>query len=153
MKALIDLANRAKALSVNDLMLVLSKDSSFTDYIIELNTQKQLFEKGIDSTGRSLDDIGGGYSPYTIELKTAKGQPTDHVTLKDTGDFYNSFRIYLDSNSDFKITADTIKDTSDLIADWGRDILGLTEDSQQLLNMRAKLILIPYVKNKLLGNG
>lgn len=131
-------------------MRVLSQDRSFTDYIIELNTQSQLFDKGIDSTGRSLEDVGGGYSPYTIEIKKSKGQPTDRVTLKDTGDFYQSFRVYLDSRSDLVITADTIKDTTDLLREWGKDIIGLTQDSLELLVLRAKLILIPYVKNKLL---
>lgn len=131
-------------------MRALSQDRSFTDYIIELNTQSQLFDKGIDSTGRSLEDIGDGYSPYTIEIKKSKGQPTDRVTLKDTGDFYQSFRVYLDSRSDLVITADTIKDTTDLLREWGKDIIGLTQDSLELLVLRAKLILIPYVKNKLL---
>lgn len=151
MKALIQLANRAKSLNINDLLKVLSEDKSFTDFIIELNTEKQLFEKGIDSTGRRLDDIGGGYSPYTIDIKNQKGQPVDRVTLKDTGDFYRSFRVHLDNSSDLVITADTVKDTSDLIVDWGANILGLTEDSLILLRLRAKLILIPYVKNVLLG--
>jgi len=132
-------------------MRVLSEDKTFTDYIIELNTKRQLFDKGIDSTGRKLSDIGGEYAPFTLQLHPEKIK--DRITLFDTGDFYNSFRVYLDSQSDLKITADTIKDTSDLIADWGKDILGLTEDSLEKLRLKAKFILIPYIKNKILSNG
>lgn len=135
-------------------MLILSQDRSFTDFIIELNTKNQLFDKGIDSTGRQLSDIGGEYSLVTMQLAAKKGKPKKsrtHINLNDTNEFYQSFKVYLDSQSDFKITADTIKDTTDLLSDWGKDILGLTEDSLTMLRLKAKLILIPYVKRVILG--
>lgn len=135
-------------------MKVLSENKGFTNFIIELNTRKQLFDKGIDSRGRKLSDIGGNYSGYTLQISEEKGRPkrgSDLIDLHDTGDFYNSFRVFLDGQSDFIITADTIKDTTDLLAEWGKDILGLTEESLELLVLRAKLILIPYVKSVILG--
>ncbi len=149
MRALAALANRIKSLTVNELLIVLSQNKEFTDLIIELNTQKQLFEKGIDSTGRTLEDIGGFYSFETVKIKREKGQPTDRVTLKDSGDFYNSFRVFLNSDG-FIITADTIKDTDNLIERWGADILGLTDESLSVLRDKAKEIIIPYVRKKIL---
>jgi hypothetical protein len=60
----------------------------------------------------------------------------------------------LDSNSDFSIEADTIKDsidgTIDLLDAYGEDILGLTDESLKILREKALEILIPYIKNVLL---
>lgn len=139
------IATNVKKLNVNDLLHELSETTAFTDYIIELNTKKQLYDKGVDAKGESL----GEYSLYTRALKQERGQINDHVTLNDTGDFYNSFSVYL-NGSNFIVSANTIKDTSDLIADWGRDILGLNEESLKLLREKALQILIPYVKKLLL---
>lgn len=149
MRALEALAKRIKAITVLEVLKHLSENKEFTDLIIELNTRKQLFEKGVDSTGRNLEDIGGFYSFETVEIKREKGQPTDRVTLNDTGDFYNSFRVFF-NNSGFVITADTIKDTDNLIERWGADILGLTDESLSLLREKGKQIIIPYVRKKIL---
>ena len=146
MKSLVNLANRVKSLSVNDCLHELSEHTEFTDLIIELNTRKQLYEKGVNSLGESI----GEYSRYTKAIKQQQGAISDHVTLNDTGDFYNSFRVYLDSSFNFVITANVIKDTSDLITDWGREILGLSEESLIVLREKAKDILIIYIKSVLL---
>jgi len=146
MKALTNLALRIKSLSVNDLVDELGEHPEFIDLIIELNTKKQLYDRGINSKGESIGD----YSLYTKAIKDEKGQIFDHVTLNDTGKFYESFKVYVNSQKDFVITADTIKDTSDLIVDWGREILGLTDESLNVLRESAKNILIPYVKSVIL---
>jgi len=137
----------------------LSENKQFTDLIIELNTRKQLFDKGIDSTGSQLSDVGGEYSPNTImgtqtyAGKLDKGLPTDRITLFDEGDFYKSFRVYYQSGN-FIIDANTIKTdydgAIDLIDRWGENILGLTTESLSLLREKAKEIIIPYVRKKIL---
>jgi hypothetical protein len=147
MKVLVNLANRVKNLSVDDLIHELSEYPDFTDLIIELNTKNQLYDKGVNSKNELL----GEYSPFTKQLKQEKGQITDHVTLNDTGAFYNSFSVFL-RGRDLIISADVVKDTSDLITDWGKEILGLSEESLVLLREKAKQILIPYVKQILLNN-
>lgn len=136
------MANRLKSITVNELLILLSQSNEFTDLIIELNTRKQLYDKGIDSTGANI----GSYSAKTKQIKSGI---TDHVTLLDTGDFYKSFRVFYQSGN-FIISADTIKDTDDLIFKYGEDILGLTENSLSELRDKAKEIIIPYVKKKLL---
>ena len=100
--------------------------------IIEMNTQEQLFQKGVDSKGVPLMDIGGDYSFVTKDIKDFLGQPIDRVTLKDTGDFYRSWTVRILADTIF-IEADTIKDGDDLRQRWGNDILGLTEESKQKL--------------------
>jgi hypothetical protein len=146
MKALSNLALRVKNLSVNDLVDELGEYPEFIDLIIELNTKNQLYDKGVDAIGDSI----GSYSAKTKAIKDASGQISDHVTLNDTGKFYESFKVYINSQKDFVISADTIKDTDDLIFKYGKDILGLNEDSLTILRESAKKILIPYVKFVLL---
>lgn len=51
--------------------------------------EQQLYDKGIDGNGKSL----GSYTRQTIRIKVAKGQPTDRITLKDSGDFHASIEI------------------------------------------------------------
>lgn len=133
----------------------LSTRKQFTDLIIELNTRKQLFDKGEDATGRALSDIGGDYSPATIygtvnfEGKIQKGLPYDRVTLYDTGEFYASFMVFFNGKN-LVISADTLKDTTDLLTEWGGNIIGLSEESLGILRDEALKILRPYVKQKLL---
>ena len=59
-------------------------------YIIDMNAEEQLFEQGINRLGVEISDYAP-YSPVTIAIKEAKGQPTNRVTLRDEGDFESSF--------------------------------------------------------------
>lgn len=94
--------------------------------IIDMNATEQLYEQGINSVGVSIDNYAP-YSEYTIEIKKAKGQPTDRVTLHDEGDFSGSF--FLDVAYDrFEIKAADGK-TQELIRKYGRQILGLTDEN------------------------
>lgn len=92
--------------------------------ICDMNSENQLFEEGVNRVGVSIMDYMP-YTPKTIELKEIKGQPTDRVTLRDTGDFHASFHLIIESDK-FTITADDYK-TEGLIRKYGRQILGLTD--------------------------
>lgn len=122
-------------------MQELAKDQQILDLIIELNTREQLFNQGVNSDGTPLTLIGGRYSESTIEGVPGKfagkrelGLPTDHVTLFQTGDFYASWRVFLDSNNDFEITNNPIKDGVNILDRWGVRVLGLTGESQAKFN-------------------
>lgn len=155
MNALQVIAENAKKLDVIFLMRQLFINTEFTDLIIELNTIEQLYNKGIDSTGDSI----GEYQPATIEGtsnflgKKQKGQPYDRVTLKDTGEFYASFRTKWEASGNIIITADVLKDGTNLLEAWGRDILGLTEENLGRLRDKAIQILVPIIKRELLANA
>lgn len=136
---------RASKLTVNDLMEDLIRDNRFRSFIISANTNEQLYEEGIDSLGKSL----GPYAKYTEELKRAAGVEYRHVTLKDEGDFYKSFRVFLDSNHDVEISADTIKDSTDLIEKYGKNILGLTEENLDRLRSLCVIILRDSIRARL----
>ena len=126
-------------------MLFLFQNGDFRKLIIDLNTIDQLYEQGIDSRGVVLGD----YSAYTKSLKQSKGQRTDHITLRDTGEFYNSFRIILNGNS-LQIIANPIKDDTNLFQEFGIDIVGLTEDSMSVVITKALQLVKPYIKQQLL---
>jgi len=95
---------------------------------IDLN-QLQLYDKGINADGETL----GEYSFRTLEYKTriagglGNDTRTDHVTLKDTGDFYRSMKFEKDDDA-FWITGDADKGGHDLTRMYG-NILGLTIES------------------------
>lgn len=65
--------------------------------IADLNVEQM--NKGLRSDG---SEILPSYTALTIEIKKEKGQPTDRVTLQDTGDFYRG--VYVDVEGD-KITS------------------------------------------------
>lgn len=99
-------------------------------YIVDLNAEEQLFEQGINRLGVEISDYAP-YSPVTIAIKEAKGQPTNRVTLRDEGDFESSFYIEA-GDKQFEIKASDFK-TEDLIKKYGRQILGLTDENISIL--------------------
>lgn len=102
------------------------------DFIIDLNVQGQLYEKGINAEGVELESIGGEYSTLTKWLKSEAGLPFDRVTLFDTGEFYESFTITANKEG-LTIESDTNKDGDDLQDRWGTKLMGLTNDSKRQL--------------------
>lgn len=108
-----------------------------------MNKNDQLFDEGIDSLGISL----GVYSAKTIEGveglypgKKELGLPFDHVTLFQTGKFYDSFVISV-LTSDFIIDADPLKEDGNLFDDYGVDVLGLTDENLERLAKRISELL------------
>lgn len=93
--------------------------------------QQRLYETGKDSKGESL----GSYSPFTVVIKQSKGQRTDHITLRDTGDFYKSMTFHA-TETEIVFDADAQKDDDNLFDDFGINILGLTEKNKEnLINL------------------
>jgi len=86
--------------------------------------RKQLFA-GKRSTGT---DIKPEYAAFTILIKDQKGQPTDRVTLKDTGEFYEDIEV--DVNSETFELISTNEKTEDLKAKYGQRILGLSDNNK-----------------------
>lgn len=125
------LVKEVKKLDSNKLIQQSLNNTAIQQEILDLNRLDQLYDKGIDSAGDSL----GEYSPATIEGtanfpgKKQKGQRYDHITLNDTGEFYNSF-IFKNGKDAFEMTADTLKEGTDLTEDFGNDIIGLTQENK-----------------------
>lgn len=116
--------------------------------ICDMNSQDQLYEQGKNRVGVEIMDYMP-YTPKTIEIKKIKGQPTDRVTLRDTGDFHASFRLIVERDK-FTITADDFK-TEGLIRKY-RQILGLTdENASELTHEYIYPDLLKKAREVLLG--
>lgn len=117
--------------------------------IIEAVVQNQLYEHGINGTGVEIMSYKP-YRPRTIKNKQRKGQPYNRVTLKDTGEWYNSLRLVYDVDG-FFITSTDEKNTY-LKKKYGPTILRLTnENLSMILNKyirpNLKVKLEKYLKN------
>lgn len=120
-----DMLNNAKALDdVEAWIFVMDREAQ--DEVIKLNQYDQLYQEGIDAMSNTL----GQYTEYTKIIKRSKGQRIDHITLFDTGAFYNSFRVFV-KNDGLEIFADDVAFYDRPLTEvYGVDILGLTEDNQ-----------------------
>lgn len=106
--------------------------NDFDYIIINMITEDQLFEKGIDGTGEKIKNqqTGSlGYTRFTIRVKISKSQPIDRITLKDTGSFYNSIRVEGTNNS--LIVSSNIGITADIIEKYGIDVLRPTKETME----------------------
>ncbi len=113
--------------NVSNLVVLALRDSEVQQEILDLNTQAQLFDLGQDSEGVKLSSIGGDYSPVTLRLHPEKKK--DVVTLKDTGDYYDTFKLTPESSGDFKISSNPMKDGTNLFDRWGDKIEGLNNEN------------------------
>jgi hypothetical protein len=130
-EALRDQAKRIKSIKINKLLREVWSDPLTQDFIINLNTEEQLFF-GLRSDNTSLP-------PYRnqdyFEQKQAFGlAPNSNINLKLSGRFYRSFDI-IPNSVGFLIDAKTnlYPDSGDFIDVYGLDILGLNENNTQKL--------------------
>lgn len=131
-----------------DKIWLFAVDKDVQDEMIRINTEDQLEEEGIDSLGRKLGD----YAPSTIAYKRRKGQRYDHVTLKDEGDFYNSFNVKVNVNEIIIDADDSSKYNKPLFEVWGVDVLGLTDENMTYIKEMILENYIKFVLNELLSD-
>jgi hypothetical protein len=110
---------------------------------IEELQQKQLFS-GIDRNNNEITLEGLGYARKTIEIKQAKGQPTDRITWKDTGEMYGSLRVSVEG-TEFIVDSDNFK-FDKMIERSGPETVGLDEESRIEF---AENITLPQIKEAL----
>ena len=135
----------------NKLKNVIDDFDSITDKVLDDNKQayadentRVLFNEGVDSQGNKLPE----YSETTKRIKEKKGQPTNRMTLKDTGDFHRGFFARL-SNGKMTISSKDDK-TNELTGRYGQDIFGLQADDRRLVSREMVLPdLIKELKQRL----
>lgn len=133
-----EVLDRAKNLDTDKLWTV-AMDEEIQDHIIQMNTEDQLEEDGVFSDGTPTGD----YAPTTISYKRRKGDRYDHITFKDTGNFYDSWTVRVDKtgfdiNAQGQVSADT-----NLFTIYGENILGLTDENMQFF---IKMLTDNYIK-------
>lgn len=118
-----ELNDKIQSFDVNVALKKAVKDNEHI--IVDTIAEKQMYEKGIDGRGESIGG-GIGYAPKTIDYKIAKGQPTDRITLRDTGDFHAG--MFVDEGK--MEVSSTDEKTEKLTNDWGKEILELTKENR-----------------------
>ena len=92
--------------------------------LIDQQTDGQ-FDKGKDSNNISFIP---SYADSTKRAKRAKNQPTNRVTLKDTGDLYNS--ISIQANTTNAVITANVPYFTHLVARYDKNqILGIQEEA------------------------
>lgn len=129
--------------SLEDFTLVSTIVRENEGEVLELNTDSQLFEQGVNSLGVSIHSYAP-YAPKTVYLKQRKGQPYDRVTLRDTGNFHRSFFLQYQRDGFSIYAKDQV--TLDLVDKYGEAIFGLTQESKGYL---AKFIILPNLLTEL----
>lgn len=149
----IPILKRATSINLDEIMLKVFDNDKVQEYIENLN--KEQLQEGIDSKGDELSyiDHNGrertGYSRVTELITKGKKKAGSHFTLFDTGDFYKSIKLMPELNG-VTITANPIKEDENLFKKFGNDIIGLTQESVQLLQEFIKPIFIQEVRMYLL---
>lgn len=123
-----DMLNRVRNLDPVRVFIKVS-DTEVERQVAELNRDQ--LRKGINSKGQNLSDIGGAYSDFTLDLHPEKSKYV--ITLYDTGQYYDSITATTDSNGNWDIQSDPMKEdlgrVTNLFERWGREIEGLTDES------------------------
>ena len=101
-----------------------------SELILDANRSQMML--GLDKLG---NEILPEYTPFTIEIKKEKGQPTDRVTLKDTGDFHREMFMKVDSTSIFIDSNDEKTEKILKKYDAGSEtILGIPVKKKEIIN-------------------
>lgn len=125
---------------------VIAVTEPFEDEILYHNTEEQLYQRGVYATGRA---VRPPYTPFTVQIKQEKGQPTDRVTLRDTGAFHASFEV-LWLRGGFLISATDWK-AKKLANQYGEQIYGLDEPGKQAIIELIREPLVQAFKKRVLG--
>lgn len=143
MRRLAVLIERLKAFEASINNIIEASIKANHDAIIDLNVNNQLYERGVDRDGIEIHTYAP-YSQLTVALKKAKNQNSMLVTLRDEGDFHQSFTLLFIPGG-FKIIASDWK-TDRLISKYGEQILGLTNENAFLV---AYKFIIPAIVGEL----
>lgn len=143
--------DKASKLDVGAMFVQAFGNSVIKRLIIELNTQEQLFNDGVDSNNEPLfSNIHnrGFYSKRTEAMTNGKKKAGDHYTLYDTGEFYRSFKVDVSPNG-IRITADGQKEDTNLFFEYGEEIVGLTPEHKAIVANEAKQYIKKWIKSEL----
>ena len=105
--------------------------------LIDQQTNEQ-FDKGKDKNNISFIP---SYADSTKQIKRSKGQPTNRVTLKDSGDLYDS--VAIQANTTQAIFTANVEYFKYLVVHYGSNqILGIQDDAMEAFLVRYTLVEI-----------
>ena len=118
--------------------------SDIQKLMIELNTENQLHKRNENPFGIKLYKIGGKYSPSTVKRK---GVGSTKIDLKQSGEYYRTFKIVPLSNGSANIISDNTIHGSDTFLSnerWG-EVEGLNEKNTLLVLRAIDKEVINYI--------
>lgn len=145
----IDLFNFTIEGLLDEVMSELHKD------IIELNQIEQL-QEGIDALDQKIltiradeQGLGNVYSVNTVNIRRAKGLQVRNVDLKDTGSFWDSFKVVKLTNgwqiqANYNIHGEDIRENFDSKYDF----TGLTNNNLEVLVYQY---IMPLLEKKIIN--
>lgn len=143
------LAQNVIDLDVDSIIRQVLSDAKFQKEIIKLNTEEQLFKRGVNSLGIKLSDIGGDYADFTIQKAIEDGRPKkspSDINLHNEGIFYKTFKVKFQKDH-IDMSANPSRGNSNLFDDWGEEIVGLDSQSRDVV-VKFLIKEIPNVLRK-----
>lgn len=132
MEALLNIVQKLKRIDINSILKAIFLDPDFQLWLLDVIRWNQLYEQGVSEDNVKI----GTYAPFTYELKGEQGVINSHITLRDTGAFYASFRVFVNEdnvviNADGDKTDPVTGDVTNLFEKYGDagNLLGLTEEN------------------------
>lgn len=112
--------------TVNEFDLDFETEEAINDTAKEyVDKQREQLFSGENENG---EKILPEYTARTVAIKKKKGQPTDRVTLKDTGAFYTD--MFIDVRKDEYVIDSADEKSAALQKKYGEEIFGLNEQNQ-----------------------
>ena len=142
--------NNGKTLRNNRVLSYSFKTKAIQDFIIQLNTDEQLFNEGVDRTG----EIVGRYAKKTERIYAGQSFGGKAKIAGEkyfffvNGDLFNSFSVVVGTDSITIIATDVEKLAS--VMENPDLLVGLTDESKRELIKEALPIIREYILKKLL---
>lgn len=150
------IARNAQKLSPKAAFVRIVGQKEVQEYILDLNRFEQIFKESTDIDGDKLGkysaftDAMNSRNSFTYKGKTRRKTRGDNYFLFDSGSFFESFGIKVNSDG-FSIVANEITDDgTNIILAFG-NVIGLTNESKNNLAQNIKPHLVEYAKRHLLG--
>jgi len=145
-----DVARNSTKLNSSKVLVRIWKDEKVQGFIVDLNRVDQLFKKGVDSLGEAFGLYASNQGTVSFKGNTKDKKRNSRIALFDTGDFYKTFDVKVQKRG-FSITANDKKDDESLTDIYGKEILGLENESLEKLSRKILPIFIAETRITLLA--
>lgn len=111
MSTALEIIRKLESINVN----VAAADAITDKAVYGEDAQRQQLFQGLDREENRITNVLTGspdYAELTVQIKTGKGQPTDRITLKDTGDYYSGMKLEVEGD---KFTINSVDEKADFL--------------------------------------
>ena len=160
-EAIRDLTEKVKQLDEGKLTNIYISDNTIKEFILDLNRVEQLFKEGIQSDGSPLtssNSTPGYYSSFTEQLNagitfTYKGESKQKIFgepyfLYNEGKFFSTF-VLIPLKDGFEIQANPQRDNTNILDEFGQNVIGLTDESLQIFIDAFKEVIPDLIRKEL----